>query len=173
MRVIESWEIEGNFWNLNPQFLVPEVFRKLYDEDKSKDKAQSSKILWALALYSDFDSKYRQLHQDQRKELISRDYLKDPKFKWKDYKSQIQGWDLFKTVPQKQMEQWERIMNEKKEFLDTLPFNEQNCRLIEELMLSTEKLNKTYDALMEKLAQEGNGGVVLGGGLESMMEKDN
>jgi hypothetical protein len=40
-------------------------------------------------------------------------------------------------------------------------------------MLSTEKLNKVYDTIMEKLAQEGNQGAVLGGGLESLLEKEN
>lgn len=173
MKVIESWEIEANFWKINPQFLVPQVFRKLYNEDKSKDKSQSSKILWGIALFNDFDSKYRQLDETQRRELVARDYFKDPKFEWNNYKEQIQAWDLFKSIMQRQAEQWERIMNEKRIFLDNLEYNQQNCELIETLMLSTEKLNKGYDSIMEKLAQEGNGGVVLGGGLESMLEKEN
>lgn len=35
--------LEANFWEINPFFIIP--FSKIYNEDKSKNKADSSKLM--------------------------------------------------------------------------------------------------------------------------------
>ncbi|HNQ20722.1 MAG TPA: hypothetical protein PKI46_06645, partial [Bacteroidales bacterium] len=66
MKVIDNWDIQNNFWKVNPQFLLKETFRKLYDEDKTKDKHNSSLVMWGLAYLCDFESKYRQLSDKEK-----------------------------------------------------------------------------------------------------------
>ena len=39
---------DNNFWDVNKELLILEQFSKYYSDDKSKDKQDSSKILWAV-----------------------------------------------------------------------------------------------------------------------------
>lgn len=173
MKVIESWDIQGNFWKLNPQFLAKENFRKLHDEDKSKGKQDSSLLMWGLAFLCDFDSKYRQLSDKEKKELIAHDLFRNDTFNWDDpgINQLAKSWDTFKTAAQKQMMQWERFLNEKTEFMQTLKYDSDTAELIEKLLLSNSKLYKEYEDIMTRLSQETDGGMMMGGSMESLSEK--
>lgn len=171
MKIVESWDTEANFWEVNPQFKVPEAFSKLYKEDKSKGKVESSKIMWALALYCDYDSKYRQIPDLERKNLITVDLLRTNSFDWNVYSDQIKAWDLFKSAAMRQMTEWERFMNEKSDFMKTLKYNGETAEQIEKLLLSNSKLYDEYQKINERLAQEGEAGTVFGGGIESASER--
>lgn len=171
MKVMESWDISASFWEVNPQLKVPGLFHKLYSEDKSKGKTQSSKLMWAVAFYADFDSKYRALSDGERKKLISEDILKDISFEWSNVEEYIKAWDMFKSVPMKQMCEWERLMNEKTEYMRTLKYNADTADEIEKRLLSNTKLYSEYEEIMSRLVQEGEGGTMMGGGMESLTEK--
>ncbi len=59
----------GNFWELNPHVIYVEPFRDLYDEDKSKNKEQSSKDMWCILWMTDPDeevNKYYRIPKDER-----------------------------------------------------------------------------------------------------------
>ena len=77
-----------NFWELNPELKYPEAFAKLYNEDKSKKKAESSKIMNGIYLLLHKDSRYYDLPEKERRTLIIKDYLKLEDFRWEDYKEQ-------------------------------------------------------------------------------------
>lgn len=171
MKIIESWDIHGNFWNLNPQFKLPKEFASLYTSDKSKNKEDSSRIMWAIALYADFDSKYRQIPDEERKNLIATDLLRNKDFDWKTVQPQIDAWNLFKTAAMRQMVEWERFMNEKSKFMSTLTYDASSAEIIEKLLLSNSKLYDEYQKINERLAQEGEAGTVFGGGIESASER--
>jgi hypothetical protein len=171
MKIIESWDISANFWDINPQLRVPEPFKDLYTKDKSKGKAQSSKLMWALAFFADFDSKYRALSENERRRLIAEDILKEPEFDWTTVNTYIKAWDMFKSVPMKQMAEWERLMNEKTEYMRTLKYNAETADEIEKRLLSNTKLYSEYEEIMARLVQEGEGGTMMGGGMESLTEK--
>lgn len=171
MKVVEAWDINASFWDLNPQLKVPSVFNRLYVSDKSKGRAHSSKLMWAVAFFADFDSKYRALSDNERKKLIAEDILRDPGFDWTAVEEQIKAWDMFKSVPMKQMSEWERLMNEKTEYMRTLKYNAETADEIEKRLLSNTKLYSEYEEIMARLVQEGEGGTMLGGGMESLTEK--
>lgn len=171
MKIIDSWDILANFWDVNPQVKAPSVFNKLYTEDKSKGKAQSGKLMWAIAFYADFDSKYRALSDGERKKLIAEDILKNPDFDWSTVDYLIKAWDMFKSVPMKQMAEWERLMNEKTEYMKTLKYNADTADEIEKRLLSNSKLYAEYEEIMSRLVQEGEAGTMLGGSMESLTEK--
>ncbi len=169
MRVIESWDIQGNFWKCNPQFTTIEPYQTLYKEDK-KNKEDSSKQMWAYALLCDMESKYRQVGYTQRKELIARDYIKDKKFDWNKHQKFLDGWEIFKTPMEKQLEQWKRFIHEKNELMTTLKLTEDNWETIEKMVLSNGKLQDEYDKIMKRINQEEDAGVVMGGATESLTE---
>lgn len=172
MKVIEAWDVTANFWEINPQFKVKETFNTIYKEDKSKGKIDSSRLMWGIALYADFESKYRQLPEKEKKELIANDLWQNPKFDWTTVKDIIKAWDVFKSAAQRQMMEWERFTNEKTEFLKGLSFdNIINVEIGEKLLLSNVKLYEAYEKINEKLAAEGEQGTIFGGGMESASEK--
>ena len=171
MKTVESWDTQANFWDVNPQLKVPAVFNKLYSEDKSKGKAHSSKLMWAVAYYADFDSKYRALSDGERQKLIADDILKNPEFDWTQVQQYVKAWDMFKSVPMKQMIEWERLMNEKTEYMKTLKYSSDTADEIEKRLLSNSKLYSEYEEIMSRLVQDGEGGTMLGGAMESLTEK--
>lgn len=171
MKTVESWDTLANFWEVNPQLKVPSVFNKLYTEDKSKGKAHSSKLMWAVAYYADFDSKYRALSDGERQKLIAEDILKDSSFDWTQVQQYVKAWDMFKSVPMKQMTEWERLMNEKTEYMKTLKYSSETADEIEKRLLSNSKLYSEYEEIMSRLVQDGEGGTMLGGAMESLTEK--
>ncbi len=170
MRVIESWDIQSSFWKQNPQFTTIEPYQTLYKEDKSKTKDDSSKHMWAYSLLCDTESKYRQVGYAQRKELIARDYLKDKKFDWTQHQKFIDGWELFKTPMEKQLEQWKRFIHEKNELMSTMKLTEDNWETIEKMVLSNGKLQDEYDKITKRINQEEDSGIVMGGAVESLIE---
>jgi hypothetical protein len=180
MKVIESWDKDANFWEANPQIKVPAVFNKLYKEDKSKGKAQSSLLMWAVAFYADFDSKFRSLSDAERKKIVLEDVLNDLKFDWKKLEPYITGWDLFTTAAQKQMMTWEKYTNTKTEVMEKIMTELTEAEdvsdklrymeAMEKLLLTNVKLYKEYSEIMERLTQESSGGEMWGGGKESLSE---
>jgi hypothetical protein len=169
MKVIASWDILANFWEVNEQFKAISPFNKLYTEVKSK--AHSGKLMWAIAFYADFDSKYRALSDGERKKLIAEDILKEPEYDWTQLEVYIKAWDIFKSVPMKQMVEWERLMNEKTEYMKTLKYSAETADEIEKRLLSNSKLYAEYEEIMSRLVQDGEAGTMLGGAMESLTEK--
>ena len=167
MRGVQYWDPDKNFWECNPFFKVPKVFNELYTKDKSKDKNNSSQIMWAIALYTDSGSMYKDLTDDERRKYISDEYNID----FKKYQELIDAWEVFKTPIEKQMEQWQRLMVQKNAMLKNLNLDINNWETIEEMVLSNAALYKAYEALKARLAQEEDSGTARGGQEESLSEK--
>lgn len=170
MKIIDSWDTRANFWEVNPQLKVPQVFNKLYTEDKSKGKSHSSQLMWAIAFYADFDSKFRQLSDQERKDIVASDILRNVDFDWTTVEHLVQAWSMFIPVTKKQLMEWERFMNEKTIFMKTLSYDASTAEMIEKLLLSNSKLYKEFEDISNRLTQDDNTGVMMGGGKESLSE---
>ncbi len=72
--------LDNNFWKDNFDLLIVEEFNALYSKDKSKNKEESSKIMKALYYVLHPDSLY--YNAPNKYEIISKSFLKDPKFNW-------------------------------------------------------------------------------------------
>jgi hypothetical protein len=173
MDEINNWDITNNFWQVNPHFKAIELYNLIYLNDKTKDKINSSTLMWGIAFFSSFSSKFNNLEENERKNLISKDILKDIKFDWKNEEivKLINGWDVFKTPSMKLMTEWKRLINEKTIFLRTLTYDAANADTIEKLLSSNSKLYKEYDDIMTRLSQESSGGTMKSGSMESLSEK--
>ena len=73
--IILNFSPGSNFWELNPIAIV--IFKDFYDRDKSKNKDNSSRIMWAISLYLDMNeaNMYRNLDSDIRRVSIASNYL--------------------------------------------------------------------------------------------------
>lgn len=172
MGLLNYFDTRANFWKANPQLCIAGALKSLYENDKSKDKEESSRIMWAIALAYDIESKFFNLPLIERKKFISKDYLKNEKFDFDKYKDCIEFYEKLSITPaRRQLIVWNTKLDEKTEFLATLPYNAQNAKLIDELLSSNTKLYEALAKISEELVKEGDRGVVKGGSEESLSEK--
>tara|TARA_Y100001963_G_C6704690_1_gene411321 strand:- start:186 stop:710 length:525 start_codon:yes stop_codon:yes gene_type:complete len=171
MKLLNSFETDSNFWSINPQLEIPKIFADIYKKDKSKNKEKSSKIMWAIALLIDPDSKFANAPYEDRKNLILTDYIRDIKFKWEDYQDAIEYYEnLLLTPAQRQINIWSRKMDEKTKYLDSLSY-EEDAETIEKLLTSNAKLYTELERITKQLEKEESEGVAKGGREESAGEK--
>lgn len=178
MKIIDSWNLKDNFWTVNPQLTVIPEFKALLDKDKSKGKEGSSRIMWAIALFSDLGSKLRTLPESDRKNIINKEILEDPKFDWSTINDLIKVWVKdFMSPAQKQLALWENYMHEKNGYMANLmeqlrtEYRKDVADEVEKKLLSNGALFDEYNRLLDLLAQEEDIGRVKGGGQESLTEK--
>ena len=167
MKLVDIWNLDGSFWESNPQLKV--VFKDVYEADKSKSKADSSKLMWAVALFIDTKSKFRDIPEPKREHLIIKDY--NPKFTVKDSKPILDTWKSFLSPAERQLIQLERIFNEREEYLSKLTFNKENADELEKRFGATGKLFEEYMRLKDMIAEEESEGTLKANKIESASEK--
>ena len=77
-----------DFFQQNPQVrYFPAVQRLLGDVAKKHEDVDkvAGRILWAVYLTEDPDSKYYSISYDERRKIIAENYLNEPDFEWLDY----------------------------------------------------------------------------------------
>lgn len=79
MSLINSFNTDEVFWTVNPQFKNIQPFKSLHNSDKSRNKANSSKVMWYIAQLCDPSPKnlFRNLSYDERLEVVSKDFMED------------------------------------------------------------------------------------------------
>jgi hypothetical protein len=166
MNVLNTFDLNVNFWVVNPSLKIPEPFAKLYNEDKSKDKKDSSQIMWAIALLCDTDSKFANIPEDDRKNLIRKDFLKNDKFSFINYQAQIDHFCNFILTPAKRaLKDWNDKMIERAEFLKRTEYTlgeigdkgnwvGGTADVIDRMMSNTKKLYDDYQRVIESLEEE-------------------
>lgn len=155
--ILKNFDLEVNFWKLNPQLVI--VFNRLYESDNSKNKEKTSKIMWAIAmLYDPSESnQFRNMEFDKKKEMISSLYIKDKSFNWDNYFVEIQ---LYKEVALTPLEREILILEEsltsRREFLRT-PYTSKTAVLLDDMHKKSVEIQKQHIEL-RRLIKENNGG---------------
>lgn len=108
-----------NFWSINPQLKL--LFSNIHDNDKSKDKKNSSLIMWGIYHYVHPQSEFYNL--SDKDDVIKKKWLKDANFSWVKYKEEV---DLFKdmilTQAERSLVAWNETMKKRDEFMHTQEF---------------------------------------------------
>ena len=69
------WDLEKNFWTINP--LMELHFREIKEDDKSKNKELSSLRMWCIAFCGDYNSPYKNTSKEELNTAIYDAYLKE------------------------------------------------------------------------------------------------
>ena len=165
MKVLNTFDTSADFWTLNPQLKIPEIFNTLYTKDKSKGKSESSMVMWAIALYLDTDSKFANLPDKDRQDLIINDYLKDKKFKFQNYKDEMELYSkLCLTQAQRSLNMWNKKMREREEFMGSTPYTlgtkstkgyfGGTASILDGMMGNTKKLYDDYQRVIKELEKD-------------------
>jgi hypothetical protein len=146
-------ERNNNFWQDRANLKLIEPFKSLYEKDKTKSKAKSSKIMHALDLYCNPESEVYNI--PDKAELLANDYIKDKDFKWEDYEEHLTLYSQTVLTPAEQeFHEWNEMMRERKKMIREMlreemakDAGERDLRVIEALdkfMANTAKLFNDY-----------------------------
>lgn len=170
--ILRDFNIDLNFWKVNPQLII--VFNNIYDKDKSKDKAESSKTMWAIAMLYDPSDKnqFRNADFDVKKKAIADNYLKNSTFDWLSYEEEI---NLFKeyclSVYERELLVIEDSLRSRRILLQTTPYTLKTASLLDDMHKKTSEIQKQHIEL-KKLIKEGlDKGKSRGNHQQSFLEK--
>lgn len=152
-----------NFWEENSSFITG-VFRELHKSDTSKNKERSSKIMWCVVLIYDDNSIYYtmpEIGEESKLEFVFDEFFDDKDF----YKNNEELCDkLFKfykevslTSASRHLAAIERLMDERTMFLNNQTYQGvtiDRALELDKLMISTDKLTKTYEEASIRLSKE-------------------
>lgn len=147
------------FWEIYPDLTIVEEFNSLYTLDKTKDKSESSKIMWAIYYVLNPDSIF--FYLPDKYDVIAKDHLKDLKFKWSTLKKEL---DIYKNTVLSDAERalinWGEIMSMRDSSLKDLykdALSEKDVKSLKDLdtMLSnTPKMFEDYKKVRKDFEEE-------------------
>ena len=153
--IINSFNINSNFWSNNPQLIT--IFNDVYENDTSKNKERSSKIMWAIALLLDpnENNSYRNMMYEDKLNLLSSNYIKEKNFNWVKYDDIIERYKKYVlTKTEYALHVMERKLEERLRLLNDTPITLDNADLLDKLQLNMVKIKTEIKNLTKLLKDE-------------------
>ena len=169
-------KIEKNFWEEHPDFKV-QGFKKLYENDISKNHKESSDTMWFIALCFDRTSKFVRMAregEDGKFQLVGEDFLGDIWFYQNNEEVLERLIDLYidiqYTAIQRQIIELYETLDRRREVLKELrkSTNPKDWKEIDLMIANTKKLRDEVDKLKEQDEAEDNQGLTKGGAALSL-----
>jgi len=174
MSLLNSFDIDTNIWEVEPQLKIPKVFAELYNSDKSKGKAYSSKIMWAIALLIDNSeaNKFRNYTFEEKKLLISENYLQDPLFDWDKYEHIKNAFEEASTSKlEKSLLIYESKLEERDVLIKNTKYTLDNAADLDKIIKETKNIIELIIKLRDQVKQEKDSGVTKSGMQESASDR--
>lgn len=126
--IIGTFTPEVNFWELYPNLLLLEPFKKFKGRDRTAGGhgERSSKEMWGFAfLYDMGHANYlRSLPEDTRKEWIANDILKQPNYDWnKEAEVSELMQKLCQPAPQRALYDLQKKMDDRMQFIHNTDYS--------------------------------------------------
>jgi len=171
--ILNNFHIDADFWEQNPHFLIVEIFKSFYKNDRSKKKHRSSKVMWAIALLIHPSSKFSDSPYEKRKQIIVDDYLSFEELAWDSkYEDLIESFKEFAmTRKQRVVRIWGDKLDERMKMISETAYDIDNSEMLDKAMARTEKIWKVYMQALKDLDDESSNTQVQGGAEESAEEK--
>lgn len=110
---------EFNFWKYNPNYIL--IFEDYYNNDKSKNKEHSSRIMWGLYLVLHPKSDFYNL--PDKRELIKNKFIKINKFDWDTISKEESIFkDSILTQAERSLYEWNEFMNKRDRYLKGMEY---------------------------------------------------
>jgi len=175
MGVVKGGYTDTSFWERNPDLLAMCAFKRLYDEDPTKEKAQSSQWMWAVYMAYDYQSAYFDMLPEDRKYQVANGYLMYPNF-FKDLEREhpevITTYnELQKTAPRRAVEACNLMLQQRLQYMETLEYKADTAKAIDDMNLTTPKLLVALEALKESVRKQEQSEVRGGQELTLLAEK--
>lgn len=173
MSALKNFNISSNFWTANPTLKAITEFREIYESDKTKDKSQSSLLMWSISLYAD-TSEYNQLSyvpSVDRLSIIEADYYHG-KLDLEKYRPLIEKYKrLFLSEAEIMLDTFRKKLEERNTFLMNTPYTRDTMRSLDDALANTNQLHELYKKFKDAVDVEKSiGGAVKGKGSESLSD---
>lgn len=159
--ILDSFDIHRDFFEANPSLKI--LFADV-----------PSAIMWAIALLHHPQSKFRNASYPDRKKLIEQDYLKplslevdldDP-----ELLPVVEKFSKYALTKKQQfLNNWERKLEEREEFIGKIEYNANTYELLDKMMSQTQKLWQQYFQCLKDVNEEAST-YITGGAMESLLE---
>ena len=155
--LLGNYTEKANFWKLYPTFKTPKIYKDFYNSDKSKNKKDSSTIMWALIHMFDKSAlnPYKNLTKEDKIEVINEDILEDPSFDWEIYK------DLVDYTHKIHMTEIERTyysyiekMEERRKLIEDSKYTLETADSLDKVIKNTESVRKELNNLENLVNQQ-------------------
>lgn len=166
--IIENYNPKSNFWEENPQFQLINPFKKLFKGDKSKDRKDSSNLMWAIALI--YYPKSDLYYVDNKETIIARDMLgiKESEIDsfWDKNKELVEFFiDMSTTQAEKSLVSWEKRLKQRDTFLSEQAYSfgyvdeegveyKDNTKSFDDMQSKTAKFYEEYFKIRKELKEE-------------------
>lgn len=156
--ILDSFDISADFFKVNQQLAI--MFPGI-----------DSSTMWAITLIYHPQSKFRNVSFPERKKIIEEDYL----LKELDIEDEkiAKAIEVFNkhclTKKQQFLNNWERKLEEREEFIGNIEYNANTYELLDKMMASTQKLWQQYFQCLKDVNEEAST-YVTGNSIESLSE---
>jgi hypothetical protein len=155
---------DKNFWEVHAEIKYVPNLNDFYSKDKSEDKLESSKIMWAIEMCENPESKFYR-RPDKYNEM-SKTFLKDIKnFKWDKYQHVVESYrDSVLTDAQRALTSWNETIRMRDKTIKTLyqelltvdavDLDTKALRDIDAMLAATPKMFDDYNKIMATYEEE-------------------
>jgi hypothetical protein len=164
-----------NFWKLYPSWKTPKVFNELYKSDKSKDKNQSSLIMWAIVhMFDKSESNpWRTQDYEEKIEIINEDLMNNRNFDWEAYQNVID--EMEKCVLREEERTYHafiKFMEKRRKFIEDQQddLNFETLKQLDDAIKRNGEIMKELDRLKAAVMMSEDAGKVKGDRTESANE---
>lgn len=175
--ILANFDIDKpqNFWKLYPTWKTPKKLRSMFDSDKSKDKKDSSMIMWAIVHMFDktINNPYKLMDSEERVATINDDILDNAKFNWTKYEEEVDEVKKLMTTELERnrdnliiyLENRRKFIEEQQKELDFSLISD-----IDKTIKANKDLLQELDRLNDAIELSDESGVTKGGKIESLNE---
>lgn len=167
-----QFDLSKTFWSCNPQYKGFDVFKDLYEKDHTANRKDSSMDCWAAALFCSINSECINLEEGDRMDFIDASIYGKALFRKRieTIRKLVEVINKLEETPAaRQLKLWNRIMDEKNQYMSELSYKTHH-KALEDMMLSNGKLMAEYERICSILAKEEASERTRGGSKESLQE---
>lgn len=167
INIKKNFDPNINYWELNPHLIYLKPYSTLYNEDKSKNKTESSKIMWCVTWMIDPDeetNKYFRLGEEQRIE-VCKEF--QPEFNPDDELIQ----SIMEAYPEDCLTVIERSLRDTKEFIrrrdkfiKSQPYDFTTMKDLDDAAGKSIKILQDYEKIEKQFLEYKSKGVRIKGG---------
>ena len=164
-----------NYWEVDNQLTNFGVFKELYLADKSKNKQDSSQLMWAVCYFTHPESRLINYSTNERKQVIQSDIVTSVELNWEKLNIYIREYKkLYLTQATRSLEEWKSKLEERGEYIMNTKYPSldlDDAKKLDALLADTPKLFKQYNDILEQMSEEAAKGINKGGIKESASEQ--
>jgi hypothetical protein len=174
--LLHNFDGKSNFWTIAGTLALLPAIKDLKEKDHSANKERTSKVMWAVAILSDMDdgNKLRHLPEDEKKQIIEADILKEYKqFSWDVYADVIKEYrEAQLTSTQRALLMYKDKLIERSKFLAETKYTLDNAKDLDAIITNSDKIFRVIASLEKTVEEElKSGGELKGGRRKGLQEK--